>query len=73
MVVGKSVHQVVLHREEADRTPAVVGAEVYHRLHQTPKIAETKAKKGEGKRSERGQDPDHHHPTPVAAEAGVEV
>ncbi len=72
MAVGKSHRHVVLHREEADLTPAVVGAEVHHRLHQTQKIAETKAKKGEGKRSERGQDPDHH-PTPVAAGAGVEV
>ena len=69
MAVGKSHHHVVLHREEADLTLAVVAAEVHHRLHQTPKAAETKAKK---ERGERGQDPDHH-PTPVAAEAGVEA
>jgi hypothetical protein len=72
MAVGKSHRHIVLPREEADLTPAVVGAEVHHRLHRTQKIAETKAKKGEGERSERSQDPDHH-PTLVAAEAGVEV
>lgn len=72
MAVGKSHRHVALHREEADLTPAVVGAEGHHRLHQTQKIAKTKAKKGEGKRSERGQDPDHH-PTQEVVEAGVEV